>query len=60
MVVVEGRVELMRPMDPAPIDDHHHLFAGFTKDVHDLMEVLAEFLSIKMGDDLINLLYLSA
>src|SRR5262249_60375821 len=54
MVVVEGRVELMRPMDPAPIDDHHHLFAGFTKDVHDLMEVLAEFLGIKMGDDLIK------
>jgi hypothetical protein len=29
VVVVKGRVELMRPMDPAPIDDHHHLFAGF-------------------------------
>lgn len=54
VVVVECRVELVRPMDPAAINDHHHLFVGFPKDVHDLMEVLAEFLGIKMGDDLIE------
>ncbi len=54
VVVVECRVELVSPMDSAAINDHHHLFVGFTKDVHDLMEVLAEFLGIKMGDDLIE------
>jgi hypothetical protein len=54
VVVIECRVELVRPLDPAAINDHHHLFVGFTKDVHDLMEVLAEFLGIKMGDDLIE------
>src|SRR5215471_5607366 len=53
-VVVEGRVELVGPMEPAAIDNHHDLFAGFPKDVHDLMKVLAEFLGIKMGDDLIE------
>src|SRR2546430_17541091 len=47
-VVVEGRVELMCPMDPAAIDDHHHLFASFTKDTHELMNVLAELLGIKV------------
>jgi len=29
VVVGEGRVELVRPMDPAAIDDHHALFLGF-------------------------------
>src|SRR4029453_14006217 len=54
VVVVECRVELVRPMDPAAIHDHHHLFVGFTKDVHDLMEVLAQLLGIKVRDDLIE------
>ena len=53
-VVVEGRVELVRPMDAAAIDDHHDLFASFTKDMHDLMEILAQLLGIKMGHDLIE------
>ena len=44
----------MSPMDPAAINDHHNLFVGFPKDVHNLMEVLAECLGIKMGDDLIE------
>jgi hypothetical protein len=30
LVAVEGRVELVRPMDPAAIDDHDDLFVGFT------------------------------
>jgi hypothetical protein len=47
VIVVEGRVELMRPMDPAPIDDHHHLFAGFAEDCHHLMEILTQLLGIK-------------
>src|SRR5262245_55064861 len=41
-------------MDAAAIDDHHDLFASFTKDMHDLMEILAQLLGIKMGHDLIE------
>src|SRR6266567_4703944 len=51
VVVVEGRVELVRPMDPAAIDDHHHLLLGFAEDRHHLMEILAQLLSIKVGHD---------
>jgi hypothetical protein len=54
MVVVEGRVELVRPMDPAAIDDHHDLFAGFAEGGHHLMDILAQLLGIKMRDDLIE------
>ena len=38
--VVEGRVQLMRPMDPAAIDDHHDLFADCAEGGHHLMEIL--------------------
>ena len=48
LVVVEGRVELVRPMNPAAVDDHHDLFAGFAEGRHDLMEILAQLLGIKM------------
>jgi hypothetical protein len=37
MVVVEGRVELMGPMDPTAIDDHHDFFVSFAKGGHHLM-----------------------
>jgi DNA-binding NtrC family response regulator/class 3 adenylate cyclase len=53
-IVVEGRVELMRPMDPAPIDDHHHLFAGFAEDRHHLMEILPQLLGIKVRHDFVE------
>ncbi len=33
--VVEGRVELVSPVDPAAIDAHHHLCAGFATDNED-------------------------
>ena len=54
MIVVQRRVELVRSMDAAAIDDHDDLFASFTKDMHDLMEILAQLLGIKMGHDLIE------
>ena len=54
LVVVEGRVELMCPMDPAPIDDHDHLFAGFAEDCPHLMEILTQLLGIKVGHDFIE------
>ena len=54
MIVVEGRVELMCPMDPAPIDDHDHLFAGFAENCHHLMEILPQLLGIKVRHDFIE------
>src|SRR5438046_2203367 len=54
MVVVEGRVELVRPMDPTTIDDHYHLFFGFAEGRHDLMEIWAQFLGSKMRDDFLE------
>jgi hypothetical protein len=39
--MVEGRVKLVGPMDPAAIHDHHDVFAGFAEGGHDLMEILA-------------------
>src|SRR6266571_3643122 len=52
VIVVEGRVELVRPMDPTAIDDHDDLFLGFAEGRHDLIEILAQFLGIKMWHDL--------
>jgi len=54
VVVVEGHVELVRPMDPAAIDNHHDGFAGFTEGRHHLMEILAQFLGIKVRHDFIE------
>ena len=54
VVVVEGRVELVRPLDPAPIDAHHDLFLGFPEGGHDLVHILAQLLRITMRDDLIE------
>src|SRR5215213_232300 len=42
------------PMDATVIDDHDDLFAGFAKDSHDLMEILTEFLGVKMRHNLIE------
>ena len=54
VVMVEGRVELVRPMDPAPIDDHHDLFPGFAEDRHHLVHILAQLLGIKVRHDFIE------
>src|SRR3989454_10361227 len=54
MVVLEGRVELVRPMDAAAIDDHHNLFSSCAESRHHLMDILAQLLGIKMRDDLIK------
>src|SRR5438128_2129136 len=54
MVVVECRVELVRPMDAAAIDDHHDLFPSFAEGRHDLMDILAQLLGIKVRDDFIE------
>ena len=49
--VLQGRVELVRPMPPTAIDDHHDLFAGFAEGCQHLMEIWAQCLGIKMGND---------
>lgn len=54
LVGVEGRVELVRPMDATAVGDHHHVFPGVTKDAHHLMDVLAKFLRIEMGHDFVE------
>jgi hypothetical protein len=54
VVVVECRVELVRSMDPAAIDNHHDLFVCFAEGRHHLMEILAQFLGIKVGHDFIE------
>jgi len=54
VVVVECRVELVRPMNPAPIDDHHDLFLGFAEGRHHLVHILAQLLGIKMWHDFIE------
>jgi hypothetical protein len=41
-------------MEATAIDDHHHLFAGFAKDAHDLRDILAAFLRVEMGHDFIE------
>src|SRR4030095_15667393 len=53
-VVVEGRVKLVRPMDPTAIDDHHDLFIAFAERRQCVMHILAELLSIKVGHDFIE------
>ena len=54
LIVGQCGGEFPRAMDATAIDDHHDLFAGVTKDAHDLMDILAEFVGIKMGHDLIE------
>ena len=44
----------MGPVDTAAIGHHHDLFSAWAKDVHDLVDVLAEFQGIKMGHDFIE------
>jgi hypothetical protein len=51
VVVLKGGVELVRSVEPAPIDDHHDLFAGGAEGGHHLVEILAQLLRIKVRDD---------
>jgi hypothetical protein len=38
-------------MDPAPIDDHHHLLLGVPEGGHHVMEILAQRLGITVRHD---------
>ncbi len=52
--VCQRRRELFRPVDATAVGDHDDLFPGVPKEGHHLMDILAQPLRIKMGDDLIE------
>jgi hypothetical protein len=52
--VCQRRRELFCPVEATTVGDHDHLFAGVVKEGHHLMDILAQPLRIKMGDDLIE------
>jgi len=54
MIVREGRVQLMRPMDATPVNHHDDFLARFAKDVHDLMDILAQLLGVKVRHNFIE------
>ena len=54
MPVLQGRGELVSPMNPAAIDHHHDLFISFAEGGHYLMDILAKILAVKMGHDFIE------
>src|SRR5262245_44443328 len=54
VVVGEGRVELVRPMDPALIDHHHDLFPGCAEGRHHVLERVAQCLGLTGRDDLMD------
>jgi hypothetical protein len=54
VVVLKGRVKLVGPMDPAAIDNHDDLFAGFPEGRHHLMDILTQLLGIKVWHDFIE------
>src|SRR5215471_3549399 len=54
MVMLEGGVKLMCPMDAAAIHHHHDVFPDFAEGRHDLMDILAPLLGIKMRYDFVK------
>ena len=54
LVVVEGRVELVRSMDATALGYHHHVFARVPKEAHHLMAILTTFLRIEMRHDFVK------
>src|SRR5688572_14763257 len=52
--MLEGGVELVSPVDTAAIGHHDHLFTAWAKHLHDLVDILPEFLSIKVGHEFVE------
>jgi hypothetical protein len=50
--VSQRRRELVHPVDATAVGHHDHLFARVAKESHHLMDILAQPLRIKMGNDL--------
>jgi hypothetical protein len=51
VLVLQGRVALVRPMDPAAIDDHHDLCASCAAGRHHVMAIWAPFLGLTVRHD---------
>ena len=54
LIMRERRIQLVSSVDTTAIGDHHHLLATRPKDAHHLMDILAVFMGIKMGHDLVD------
>ena len=54
LIVGEGRIQLMRSMDPTALDAHHDLCAALPARRHDLMQIWAELLGVKVRHDLLT------
>ena len=54
IIMCQGRGQFFGSMDATAIHDHHDLFGGFAKDVHDLVNILAQGFCVKMRHDLIE------
>ena len=52
--VGQRRRELVRPVDATAVGHHDHLFAGVAKERHHLMDILAQPLCFKLGNDLVE------
>jgi hypothetical protein len=52
--VCAGGGELVRPMHPTVIDDHHDLLVSLATSSHHLLDVLAPCLGVKMGHDCVE------
>jgi hypothetical protein len=52
--VSQCRRKLVRPVDATAVSDHDDLFPSVAKEGHHLMDVLAQPLRLKMGDDLVE------
>src|SRR2546427_9952942 len=52
--VLKGRIALVRPMDPAAIDDHHGLFPHCAAGGHHLLPIVASLVGITVGHDCIK------
>jgi hypothetical protein len=52
--VCQCRRQLVCPVDATAVSDHDDLFPRVTKEGHHLMDILAQPLRVKMGDELID------
>jgi hypothetical protein len=52
--VLQSRRQFFGPLAATAIGNHNDLFLSVAKDGHDLMDILAQPLRLKMGDNLID------
>lgn len=50
----QSRGQFAGPVNTTAIDHHHHLFSPGAQEVHHLVNILTEFVGIKMGHDFIE------